>query len=155
MHVTFDESYPRNVRKGISFHDAGVSSEEILKDAEEGIDQPEAVIPEKEDDNNYEKEKEDSPTKVDDLPLTWRNSKDHPIYNILGNITKGVTTHSKISNFCYHFAFMSQVEPKNAKETLIDEHWLMAMQDELNKFKRNNVWNLVPPPRYHHIIGTK
>lgn len=50
---------------------------------------------------------------------------------------------------------MSQVEPKNAKEALIDEHWLMAMQDVLNQFKRNDMWNLVPPPRDHQVIGTK
>lgn len=34
--------------------------------------------------------------------------------------------------------FCSQIEPKNAKETLLDEHQLMAMQDELNQFKRND-----------------
>lgn len=41
---------------------------------------------------------------------------------------------------------MSQIEPKNEKEALIDEHWLMAMQEELNQFKRNDVWDLIPPP---------
>ena len=38
---------------------------------------------------------------------------------------------------------------------MIDEFWLMAMQDELNQFKRNDVWELVPRPQDHHIIGTK
>lgn len=75
---------------------------------------------EDEEDDNFENEKDDSPTKLDDLPLAWRSSKDHPINNILGDITKGVTTRSKLSNFCYHFAFVSQVKPKNANETLID-----------------------------------
>ena len=58
---------------------------------------------------------------------------------MLGDITKGVTTRSEISNFCYHFASISQVEPKNSKDALLDEHWLMAMQDELNQLKRNDV----------------
>lgn len=98
--------------KGISFHDAVVSSKDILKDTKKGIDQPEAVKPEEEEDDDPEKEKDDSPTKVDDLPLSWRSSKDHLIDNIIGYITKGMTTHSKISNFRYHFAFVSQVEPK-------------------------------------------
>ena len=31
----------------------------------------------------------------------------------------------------------------------------MAMHDELNKFKKNNVWTLVDRPRDHPIIGTK
>lgn len=50
---------------------------------------------------------------------------------------------------------MSQIEPKKTKEPLIDEHWLMVMQDELKQFKRNEVWDLVPPPRDHQVIGTK
>lgn len=91
VHVTFEESYPRNVGKDISFHDACVSLEDILKDAEKGIDQPEAVKPEKEQDDDPKKEKED------DLPLIWRTSKDHLIDNILGNITKDITTRSKIN----------------------------------------------------------
>jgi hypothetical protein len=29
--------------------------------------------------------------------------------------------------------------PKNAKDELLNEHWLMAMQDELNQFKRSDI----------------
>lgn len=60
-----------------------------------------------------------------------------------------------ISNFCYHFAFISQVESKNAKDALLDEHCLMAMQDELKQFRRNDVWDIVPRPKYHQVIGTR
>ncbi|XP_050876013.1 uncharacterized protein LOC127079673 [Lathyrus oleraceus] len=69
VQVTFDESYLRNIKKDISFHDAGVSSEDILKDTEKGIDQPEAMKLEEEEDDNPEKDKDESRTKVDDLPL--------------------------------------------------------------------------------------
>ena len=31
----------------------------------------------------------------------------------------------------------------------------MAMQEELNQFKSNDVWSLVPPPDNQTIIGTK
>ena len=31
----------------------------------------------------------------------------------------------------------------------------LAMQDELNQFKRNDVWDLVPKPQHKNIIGTK
>ena len=65
--------------------------------------------------------------------MEWRTSKEHPIDNIIGDITKGVTTRFKISNFCYHHAYVSQVEPKNTKDALLDKHWLMAMQEELNQ----------------------
>src|SRR3954469_6485206 len=35
--------------------------------------------------------------------------------------------------------------------------WIKAMQEELQKLKLNNVWELVkrPDPRKHNIIGTK
>jgi hypothetical protein len=31
----------------------------------------------------------------------------------------------------------------------------MAMKEELNQFKGNNVWTLVPRPTHQSIIGTK
>ncbi|GKD75835.1 retrovirus-related pol polyprotein from transposon TNT 1-94, partial [Tanacetum coccineum] len=46
-------------------------------------------------------------------------------------------------------------EPKNVKEAIQDESWTMAMQEELNQFKTNNVLSLVPPPDNQTIIGTK
>ncbi|GJZ08819.1 retrovirus-related pol polyprotein from transposon TNT 1-94 [Tanacetum coccineum] len=47
----------------------------------------------------------------------------------------------------------SVIEPKNVKEAIQDESWTMAMQEELNQFKTNNVWSLVPPPDNQTIIG--
>ena len=51
-------------------------------------------------------------------------------------------------------AFVSQVELGNIDEALCDENWLTAMHEELNRFKRNEVWDLVPKPS-HKSIGTK
>ena len=31
----------------------------------------------------------------------------------------------------------------------------MVMQEELNQFERNNIWELVPKPKHESIIGTK
>ncbi|GKE15289.1 retrovirus-related pol polyprotein from transposon TNT 1-94 [Tanacetum coccineum] len=47
------------------------------------------------------------------------------------------------------------IEPKNIKEAIQDESWTMAMQEELNQFKTNDVWSLVPPPKNQTIISTK
>ena len=52
-------------------------------------------------------------------------------------------------------AFVSLIEPKNLKEAIIDEHWIIAMQEELNQFERNKVWELVDKPDNHPVIGTK
>ncbi|GJW77038.1 retrovirus-related pol polyprotein from transposon TNT 1-94 [Tanacetum coccineum] len=46
-------------------------------------------------------------------------------------------------------------EPKNVNEALGDESWIVAMQEELNQFVANDIWELVPQPRNMTIIGTK
>ncbi|GAA0152262.1 hypothetical protein LIER_10782 [Lithospermum erythrorhizon] len=47
------------------------------------------------------------------------------------------------------------VELKDVKATLLDQHWINAMQEELVQFERNEVWELVPRPIDHNMIGTK
>jgi hypothetical protein len=37
---------------------------------------------------------------------------------------------------------------------LQDPDWVLALQEELNSFKRNEVWNLVPRPK-QNVVGTK
>jgi hypothetical protein len=82
-----------------------------------------------------------------------RVQKNHPKELIIGSPESGVMTRSRevVSNAC----FVSKVEPKNVKEALTDEFWIEAMQEELNQFKRNEVWDLVPRPEGVNIIGTK
>jgi hypothetical protein len=41
------------------------------------------------------------------------------------------------------------------EEALKDPDWLLAMQEEMNNFTRNDVWILEPPPKNKNIIGTK
>ncbi len=69
--------------------------------------------------------------------------RDHPTDNILGDINKGVSTRSRIINFCEHYSFVSSIEPLRVEEALNDLDWVMAMQEELNNFTRNKVWTLV------------
>nr|GEY40544.1 hypothetical protein [Tanacetum cinerariifolium] len=40
-------------------------------------------------------------------------------------------------------------------KALGDESWIVAMQEELNQFIANDVWELVPQPKNMTIIGTK
>jgi hypothetical protein len=46
-------------------------------------------------------------------------------------------------------------EPKDIDKALRDPNWVNAMHEELNNFKRNEVWELVERPSDHNIIGTK
>ena len=63
----------------------------------------------------------------------------------------------QLANFCGHFAFVSIFEPKKVGEAFMEPEWIQAMQEELQQFELNNVWELVkrPAPRKHNIIGTK
>ena len=47
------------------------------------------------------------------------------------------------------------IEPATVDEELSDDEWILAMQEELNQFQRNEVWDLVPKPENKNIIGTK
>jgi hypothetical protein len=65
--------------------------------------------------------------------------KDHPVDNILGDIEKVVTTRSRVANFYDHYSFVSSFEPFKVEDALHDPDWVVAMQEELNNFKRNEV----------------
>jgi hypothetical protein len=78
----------------------------------------------------------------------------HPVDQILGDISKGVTTRSRLANFYEHYSFVSSIEPFRVEEALQDLDWVLAMQEELNNFKRNEVWSLVPRPK-QNVVGTK
>ena len=74
---------------------------------------------------------------------------------IISDPNQKVKTRSSYRNICKYVAFLSQLEPKNIKEALEDDHWILAMQEELNQFERSKFWNLVPRPNNHPNIGAK
>ena len=88
------------------------------------------------------------------LPKDWRYASNHP-KDLISDVSKGVTTRSKLHDFCGHFAFISYIEPKNILEAEGDSYWLLTMQEELNQFEHNQVWHLVPKPHDRPTIGTK
>jgi hypothetical protein len=55
---------------------------------------------------------------------------------ILGDISKGVTTHSRIAKFCDHYSFVSSIEPFKVENALQDLDWVLAMQEDLNKLQK-------------------
>jgi hypothetical protein len=80
--------------------------------------------------------------------------RDHPVDNILGDIEKGVIIRSRIANFCEHYSFISFFKPFKVEDALRDPYWVVAMQEELNNFKRNKVWSLLERLK-QNIIDTK
>jgi hypothetical protein len=49
---------------------------------------------------------------------------------------------------------VSSIEPYRVEDALRDLDWVVAMQEELNNFIRNEVWHLVPRPD-QNVVGTK
>jgi hypothetical protein len=64
---------------------------------------------------------------------------DHTLDTIIGDISRGVQTRSRLTSFCEHFSFVSLIEPKKIEEALRDVGWVNVMHEELNNFTRNQV----------------
>jgi hypothetical protein len=101
-----------------------------------------------------ERDKEEEASRLPSTQVRTTIQRNHPVDQILGDISKGVTTLSRLANFCEHYSFVSSIEPFRVEEALQDPDWVLAMQEELNNFKRNEVWSLVPRPKQNDV-GTK
>ncbi|GJW76461.1 putative ribonuclease H-like domain-containing protein [Tanacetum coccineum] len=85
-------------------------------------------------------------------------TKDHPLENIIGALKRPVFTRLQLHEqalFCYYDAFLTDVEPKTYKDALTQSYWIEAIQEELNKFERLEVWELVPQPDKVMVITLK
>jgi hypothetical protein len=49
---------------------------------------------------------------------------------------------------------VSSIESYRVEDALRGLDWVVAMQEELNNFIRNEVWHLVPHPN-QNVVGTK
>ncbi|GJW11755.1 retrovirus-related pol polyprotein from transposon TNT 1-94, partial [Tanacetum coccineum] len=96
---------------------------------------------------------EDETLEIDKI-VNIKESRNHSLENIIGNLNQR-TLRSQAQNQINFFCFISTIEPKNVNEDLGDESWIVAMQEELNQFVANDVWELVPQPKNMTIIGTK
>ncbi|KAK0570386.1 hypothetical protein LWI29_000343 [Acer saccharum] len=87
-------------------------------------------------------------------PAPWVR-KLHDKEDIIGEVNEGVRTRRQLANLISYTCYTSQIEPKKVEEALNDEFWVLAMEEELNQFERNEVWTLVPRPKTTNVIGTK
>jgi len=157
-HVVFDETNTRLARKEVL--DDLVDTLERIH-----LDDNEEIIPKRDEsqeedhheveDNEMQEEPHEEQNPEEEPSREWRIVKDHPLDNVIGNINQGVSTRNVLRNTMNHMAFVSQIEPNCVSDAINDEHWSLAMQEELNQFERNNVWELVPRPNDHSVIGTK
>ncbi|GJW59782.1 hypothetical protein Tco_0109117 [Tanacetum coccineum] len=87
-----------------------------------------------------------------------RWTKNHPPEQVIGDPSKPVMTRKRLqtdAEVCMYALTVSMIEPKNIKEVMLDHSWIESMQDELNQFKRLDVWELVECPVGRNIIKVK
>jgi hypothetical protein len=82
---------------------------------------------------------EEEPPRAPPTQVRVTIQRHHPLDQILGDISKGVTTRSRLAKSCEHYSFVSSIEPSRVEEAWQDPDWMLAMQEELNNFKRNEV----------------
>ncbi|GJW97648.1 retrovirus-related pol polyprotein from transposon TNT 1-94 [Tanacetum coccineum] len=92
------------------------------------------------------------------LESLGRWTKDHLIENVIGDPSRSGSTRKQLQTdamWCYFDAFLTSVEPKNFKQEMTKPSWIDAMQEEIHKFKRLHVWELVLCPDKVMLIKLK
>ncbi|GJS33818.1 retrovirus-related pol polyprotein from transposon TNT 1-94 [Tanacetum coccineum] len=136
LNVTFDETPPPSKTSPL---------------VDEDLDEEEAIKVTKK--KNLENDIKDETLEIDKI-VNIKESRNHPLENVIGNLNQR-TLRSQAQNQSNFFCFISTIEPKNVNEALTDDSWIVAMQEELNQFIANDVWELVPQPMNMTIIETK
>ncbi|GKA31906.1 retrovirus-related pol polyprotein from transposon TNT 1-94 [Tanacetum coccineum] len=136
LNVTFDETPPPS--KTSPLVDDDLDEEEAIKVTEK---------------KNLENGIEDETLEIVKT-INIKESRNHPLENFIGNHNQR-TLRSQAQNQSNFFYFISTIKPKNVNEAVTDKSWIVSMQEELNQFIANYVWELVPQPRNMTIIGTK
>ncbi|GJS59796.1 retrovirus-related pol polyprotein from transposon TNT 1-94 [Tanacetum coccineum] len=136
LNVTFDETPPPS--KTSPLVDDDLDEEEAIKVTEK---------------KNLENDIVDETLEIDEI-VNIKESREPSLENVIENLNQR-TLRSQAQNQSNFFCFISTIEPKNVNEALTDDSWIVAMQEELNQFITNDVWELVPQPRNMTIIGTK
>nr|GFB56282.1 integrase, catalytic region, zinc finger, CCHC-type, peptidase aspartic, catalytic [Tanacetum cinerariifolium] len=64
-------------------------------------------------------------------------SKDHPLDNVIGNLSRPISTRKQLVTdalWCLYNSVLSKVEPKNFNSAITKDCWFQAMQDEIHEF---------------------
>ncbi|GJR62723.1 putative reverse transcriptase domain-containing protein [Tanacetum coccineum] len=123
LDVTFDESPPPTKLSPLVDDDVG---------EEEAIKKNTKVV-----NNNNE---EDESIEVDEI-VNIKESKNHVLDQVIENLNQR-TLRSQAQNHSNFFCFISTIEPKDVKEALKDESWVVTMQEELNQFVMFLKWKI-------------
>jgi len=143
INVTFDEECALKDNNEIVSEGLEVES---VKDEEEA---PEQGQSNKETTVNQEEIRNDQHDVQENFPNILKEwcQKNHPSNKIIGNINEGIRTrrirHIHSSQHS-HLSLLATFEPRNFEEDSQDEHWVAAMNEELDQIEKNDTWELVP-----------
>nr|GEY27869.1 hypothetical protein [Tanacetum cinerariifolium] len=82
-------------------------------------------------------------------PHDYQWTKDHPLEQVIRESSRLVLTRNQLTtdgDMCIYALTVSFMKPKSVKEALTNPAWIESMQEELHKFIRLDVWELVPSP---------
>ncbi|GJV17971.1 retrovirus-related pol polyprotein from transposon TNT 1-94 [Tanacetum coccineum] len=130
LNVTFNETNFLHPLKTLPWWMITLDDEEVIK-----------VIENK----NQENDIVDETLEIDEI-VNIKESRNHPLENVIGYLNQRTLR---------QLSLISTIEPKNVNEALGDESWIVALQEELNQFVANDIWELVPQPSNMTITGTK
>jgi hypothetical protein len=145
---------PSDQHQGQSPNDTTPFAQWLYQDKHEEEDEHDDQFQEESNDQGGDEDDGDNGDAPPHPRVRHNIQRDHSVNNIHGDIEKGVTTRLRVANFCQHYSFVSSFEPFKVEDALHDLDWVVAMQEELNNFKCNEVWSLVERPK-ENVVGTK
>ena len=128
-------------------------NEKLNQEEEEEEQQQEEKLPEAEQEENNQQDFQ-TPSRTPNR----RVQKNHPLEQIIGDRSAGVETRRRRQAQTPeqgHFSLLSTVEPSNFEEARNGEHWIKAMEEELNQIEKNETWELVSIQKDKNVIVTK
>ncbi|WJX33622.1 hypothetical protein P8452_21811 [Trifolium repens] len=143
MHVKFDDKEPddKNSEPVIDLSGSADSEDEVpeydnyIEPIEDSETQEATPY-----DAPQEHQTDDDNSEATDIPRnTFEYKSSHPEELILGNKNSPRKTRSNFRDEESLFRLVSLIEAKTTDEALPDDAWIVAMEEELNQFKRNDV----------------
>jgi hypothetical protein len=145
---------PSDQPQGQSSNDTTPPAQELDQDNHEEEDEHHDQVQEESNDQGGDEDDGDNEETPPHPRVHHNVQKITPSTTYLVILTKGVTTRSRVVNFCEHYSFVSYFEPFKVEDALRDLDWVVAIKEELNNFKCNEVWSLVERPK-QNFVGTK
>nr|GEW10800.1 hypothetical protein [Tanacetum cinerariifolium] len=87
--------------------------------------------------NQAEMVEEYAQVENDEFINIFCTSKDHPLEQVIGNPSQSIRTRRQLESdveMCMFTLTVSQTEPKNIKEAMVNSAWIESMQEELHQF---------------------